>query len=324
VKAEDALTPIAGSGGDGPVPHNMIIYGLNAINSSYQGIFARTQSGNVPDGFANPPVEGVAIVNMQTKLIEPKDFADNAWYISVNHMLLWHNTFDEEFNFWNDGDDSARYPLNIVDFDVRGNSFFDVELNAPLGDDNGGDPDAPGIELSSWGSNHFLHEAGWEFYSETPGTDVSTGDPMVDSVGNPLAGSPLIDRVYPVVTLVDAANNYRSDTADIGAFEFGASGGVNDEPKLDVLIKSNYPNPFDRTTTITYLVSGCGNIKIAIYDVVGRAVKVLVQEYFTAGTYNKTWDGTDREGNKVRNGIYFCHLSCEAGTTDTQKMIFLK
>jgi len=206
-----------------PVPHNMIIYGLDCINNTYQGIFARTQ-GLEPYGVQNPPAEGVAIINLQTKLTDPKSFADNAWYIPANHMLFWHNSFDEEFNFWNDRDSSGKFPLNIVDFDVRGNSFFDVELNAPLGDDNGGDPQAPGVELDFWVSNHFLHEAGWEYFSETPGTDVTTGDPMVDSHGKPLAGSPLIDRVSPLVVPVDADNNLRN-IGDVGAFEY-IPGGI--------------------------------------------------------------------------------------------------
>ncbi len=307
-----------------PVPHNMIIYGFNAINATYQGIFARTQSANVPDGFANPPVEGAAIINMQTKLIDPKDFADNAWYISVNHMLLWHNTFNEEFNFWNDGDNSGSYPLNIVNFDVRGNSFFDVELNASLGDDNGGDPDAPGVELSSWESNHFLHEAGWEFYSETPGTDVSTGDPMVDSIGRPLEGSPLIDRIYPLVTLVDADNNYRSDTADIGAFEFGSSGGIHGNSPIKLTIHPNAPNPFTEKTVIRYELSSDAHVILKIYDLTGRAVRTLVNGVKKPGVYTTEWDGRDSHGKKVPSGAYFYQIQTENGNAGSKKMIFLK
>ncbi len=202
-----------------PVPHNMIIYGLNCTNAAYQGLFARTQGMN-PVGFQNPVTEGAAIINLNTQRVAGSYGASNAWYIPTDHMLMWHNTFNDEFNFWNDGDASGSFPLNITNFDVRGNNFFDVELNSPLGDDNGGDSRAQGIELDLWFDNHYLHVAGWEYFSETPGSGITTGDPMVDELGRPQAGSSLINRINNPMVPVDILGNLRASISDIGAFEY--------------------------------------------------------------------------------------------------------
>jgi hypothetical protein len=215
-----------------PIPHNMIIYNFDCRNCTYQGIFARTQDGNTPEGYQTPKVEGAAIINMRTELVDDPVGAKNAWYISTSHMLMWHNTFNHEFNFWNDGDGSGRFPLNIEDFDVVGNSFFNVELNAGQGDDNGGDPQAPGIDLSSWRHNHYLEEAGTRYYIETPGVDISVGNPMTDASAVPLETSPLVDRVEQMLVPVDANGNLRTDASDIGAFEYNASPG-NTAPGSD-------------------------------------------------------------------------------------------
>ncbi len=225
-----------------PVPHNMIIYGFDCTNCTYQGIFARTMDGTVPVGTHNPPADGLAIVNLHTKLIDPANFADNAWYISANHMLLWHNTFNQPFNFWCDGDvANNKTPLNIIDFDVRGNCFYDMELNAPVGDDNGGDPDATGVDTSSWAYNHYEKAAGSTYFIETPGRNASTGDPMLDGNGIPMQGSPLINRIPSIFVFSDAKNNTRDNTPDIGSFERGTASRIGKLDNQQVI--QVYPNP---------------------------------------------------------------------------------
>jgi len=114
--------------------------------------------------------------------------------------------------------------------------------------------------------------------------------------------------------------SYAGSTPDIGAYEYGADGGVTTPFNL----QPNYPNPFNRTTTIPYTVTEHSHIKIAIYDLIGREIKVLMEGYLLADTYAEEWDGTDTQGNRVRNGIYFCHISGEPGMSDSKKIIFLK
>ncbi|MGH2575313.1 MAG: T9SS type A sorting domain-containing protein, partial [Ignavibacteria bacterium] len=60
------------------------------------------------------------------------------------------------------------------------------------------------------------------------------------------------------------------------------------------------------------------NVKIAIYDILGREVDVLVNEFTRAGQYEVQFDG-----NNIASGTYFYRI--EAGDfTDVKKMIFVK
>ncbi|MCX6136234.1 MAG: T9SS type A sorting domain-containing protein [Ignavibacteriales bacterium] len=89
---------------------------------------------------------------------------------------------------------------------------------------------------------------------------------------------------------------------------------------------TNYPNPFNPTTTVRYSiplpaaghVSDQSTVTIKVFDVLGREVATLVDEKKSAGTYSVVWDAKQSPA-----GIYFCSLI--AGTFhDTIQMILLK
>lgn len=85
----------------------------------------------------------------------------------------------------------------------------------------------------------------------------------------------------------------------------------------------NYPNPFNPETEIAYCLPQDSRVKLTIYNILGQEVKVLVDEYQTAGTRRVTWDGCDDTGSKAASGIYLYRL--EAGKTiQTKKMSLLK
>ncbi len=83
-------------------------------------------------------------------------------------------------------------------------------------------------------------------------------------------------------------------------------------------LKQNYPNPFNPITKISYVLSENGNVKIIIYDSLGRLIKTVVDEYRHSGSYNVTVDGKD-----LSSGIYFYQLVTK-NTTTTKTMILLK
>lgn len=75
----------------------------------------------------------------------------------------------------------------------------------------------------------------------------------------------------------------------------------------------NYPNPFSamrgQSTTITFDVPHASGVKIVIYDLLGRVVRVLVDGAFTGGRNTITWDGRDTSGAIVQSGAYLCILT---------------
>jgi hypothetical protein len=114
--------------------------------------------------------------------------------------------------------------------------------------------------------------------------------------------------------------SYVGNAPDIGAYEYGADAGITTPFNL----QPNYPNPFNITTTIPYVIKEHSYIKLAIYDLIGREIKVLTEGYLLSGNYREEWDGTDKEGKRVSSGTYFCQISGRNGKASARKMIFLK
>ena len=92
-----------------------------------------------------------------------------------------------------------------------------------------------------------------------------------------------------------------------------------------IVISPISPNPFRVFTTIRYFVEEGTEIKIAVYDLIGREIKILFEGVVPNNTSgSEDWDATDSEGNTVKSGVYFCHIITASGTSNSRKMIFLK
>ncbi len=88
-------------------------------------------------------------------------------------------------------------------------------------------------------------------------------------------------------------------------------------------LAQNYPNPFNPTTTINYQLGKPANVKLTVYDIMGREVKTLVNTSKNVGSYNAVWDATNNHGNAVSTGVYFYRL--QAGDrTFVKKMMLMK
>ena len=80
----------------------------------------------------------------------------------------------------------------------------------------------------------------------------------------------------------------------------------------------NYPNPFNPVTKIKFGLPKNDNIKLTVYDALGREVAVLVNEYKTANTYEVEFDGTN-----LSTGVYFYKLEA-TDYFNVKKMLILK
>jgi hypothetical protein len=93
-------------------------------------------------------------------------------------------------------------------------------------------------------------------------------------------------------------------------------------------IPQNFPNPFRKSTTIRFSVSGRSHkqsryVKLQIFDIAGRLINTLVNGERRSGAHEIEWDGEDEHGEKVRSGVYFCRLSAE-NHTETRKIMVVK
>ncbi len=92
----------------------------------------------------------------------------------------------------------------------------------------------------------------------------------------------------------------------------------------------NYPNPFNPFTTLRFDLSSQAEITLAVYDILGRRVRTLVQGIEAPGYRSVVWDGRDITGRSLPSGIYIARLtvSPQAGITPANtksiKMLLLK
>ena len=88
-------------------------------------------------------------------------------------------------------------------------------------------------------------------------------------------------------------------------------------------LNQNMPNPFNPSTAIGYQLPEAGQVRLAVYNLLGQEVRVLVNERRDAGLFSATWDGTDALGRRVASGIYLYRI--QAGSFSAiKRMLLLK
>jgi hypothetical protein len=92
------------------------------------------------------------------------------------------------------------------------------------------------------------------------------------------------------------------------------SGNIPDKYSLE----QNYPNPFNPATSINFSIPKAGNVRLTVYDILGKEIALLVDENLTAGTYKADFDASN-----FSSGTYFYRIEAD-GFTDVKKMILIK
>ena len=83
-------------------------------------------------------------------------------------------------------------------------------------------------------------------------------------------------------------------------------------------LAQNYPNPFNPTTMITYAVPAVADVRLAVFDLLGREVAVLADGQVAAGTYRAVFNAS-----QLASGVYYCRLTAP-GFAAERAMIHLK
>lgn len=84
------------------------------------------------------------------------------------------------------------------------------------------------------------------------------------------------------------------------------------------ILSQNYPNPFNPTTVVEYQVPGASNVRLAIYDLLGREVAVLVNERKAPGRYDVQFDAS-----RLASGVYIYRLT-GGSFVQSRKMVLIR
>ncbi|MEA2096519.1 MAG: T9SS type A sorting domain-containing protein [Candidatus Cloacimonadota bacterium] len=115
-------------------------------------------------------------------------------------------------------------------------------------------------------------------------------------------------------------------TIDMEAYEFQGDPQSNDENEImvpEITQISNFPNPFNPSTTIKLDLAESGRIELVIYNVKGQKVKTLTNEFLEKGLHSIEWNGKDSNNKAIASGIYFYKISA-GKSTSMRKMLLLK
>jgi len=137
--------------------------------------------------------------------------------------------------------------------------------------------------------------------------------------------SPCIDAGDPNIldSLLDCDWGLGGIRSDMGAYGGGDSliTAIWDNiPALpeEFMLLQNYPNPFNAQTTIRFVISKTQRVELTVYDLLGRQVETLFDDYMRAGAHAVTYDAS-----RLSSGVYFVRL--ESGESSKSiKMILIK
>ena len=165
--------------------------------------------------------------------------------------------------------------------------------------------------------------------NEEPCWDTTGDNPYALMGNSPCINAGTLDLPAGVeLPEFDLAGNPRiyDETIDMGAYEYQDTVSVLEEiitPITQTKI-SNYPNPFNPTTTIELDLAESGKIELAIYNIKGQKIKTLLNAYSCKGHFEIIWRGIDDNKKKVASGQYFIKLKVNGKESAVSKCILLK
>lgn len=135
---------------------------------------------------------------------------------------------------------------------------------------------------------------------------------------------PVQNALLTFIDNEDSTRQFSAVTDKTGNFQISViTSVISDAGNLpeNFSLGQNYPNPFSSNTAIPYGLNKESDVKVTIFDILGRVVKKINAGVQSGGSYNILWDGRNNSGQKIANGIYFYKLEVN-GESQVKKMIF--
>ncbi len=213
--------------------------------------------------------------------------------------------------------DNTEYSYRIRSYSYQFISFFSeaavittpVELTGFTADVNGADV------ILNWATATETNNRGFII-------ERNAGEGFTNIGFTPGSGTTALPRSYRFTdkNLPPGSYSYRLKQVDFdGSYEYSmiAEAVVNNTPG-EFLLAQNYPNPFNPSTKIEWQTTEAGHQVLKIYDVLGKEIAVLVNEYRPAGKHSIDFSAKDLPG-----GVYVYQLK-SGSLVQTKKMILLK
>ena len=219
--------------------------------------------------------------------LDPYTFTTTWTDLMASPDTLWFNTFDECIN--------GKYAT------VKNNTAnpHDIVDAAQYGYDGG----------------FYWYVDPWPIASFPQQVNAGDSVNFLVHIGIPV-DAPLTDYLFDTLTVVSDLNPHHV----IIAVNADLVQGTNDITGQNIAWISNYPNPFTGQTSIAYFLPEKDAVEIRVLDLDGKDVMNFESRMEEKGNHSFTWNGEDRSGKPVNNGIYFLQLKSEKGII-TRKIV---
>ena len=215
--------------------------------------------------------------------------------------------------------------------DNNGNAVRDDD--EPFTDWNNDSTWTPMVELTertaNWVLNVYETDDGLVILAGNSIETIAVGSGpifIVNNLINSNTANSQVDIEFNIVELTDMYGNPYLNYESIPGVFYITENMSNSETNVfpgKFQLGQNYPNPFNPVTTLHYDLSENSDVKITIYDMLGREVKTLINKTQDAGSMSVIWNATNNYGKPVSAGIYLYQI--QAGEyISTKKMVLLK
>jgi ligand-binding sensor domain-containing protein len=281
--------------------------GLGKFDGSNWTVFRDTNSGLPTNSLTNVEANGDTIwIGTQNSGVVKYDGQNWVTYNTQNSGLPYNTIFlrdaikfDSNNIVW-----IGTYGGGLAKFDGLNWTVFN-HLNSPLPSSYVTSllikENIIGIGTGNKGIAFLKNNNKWEIFNDSnsvlPSNTVNTI--ASDKLGNTWIGTNNGVAIYNETGIVNIKNIYQLQAQD---FE----------------LLQNYPNPFNPTTKIKFAIPKSGNVRLKVFDQLGREVRTLVNGELTAGSYEYEFDGSG-----LASGVYFYRI--ETGSfVETKKMLLIK
>ena len=169
--------------------------------------------------------------------------------------------------------------------------------------------------LLQWTTATELNNSGFEVQRRTVDSEYEA----VGFVAGSGSTTEQRDYLFSDVKIPDGNYIYRLKQIDYnGVFDFSHEVEVVVDAPAEYALEQNYPNPFNPSTTINYSIAEAGLVKIAVYNLLGQEVALVLNEFIEAGSHSITFDASD-----LTSGAYFYTIETPQ-FKQTRKMLLAK
>ncbi len=174
-----------------------------------------------------------------------------------------------------------------------------------------------------------------DFWTKLVRPDGSSVDPLLGPKTPVLGPHAVIDK-SPIMSvpanrdpgdylLIAYLGTYPDDVVDTDTTGFTklASGLREEQATEATRLEGNHPNPFNPSTTFSYVLSEPGQVSLKVYNMLGQLVRTVVDQTQLEGHHEAVWDGRNETSGLVSSGIYIYRMTA-GNFVETKRMLLLK